>query len=399
MDLAEGGGIVPFTPSTETPFIGNTTPTSLGGTGWAYDNPFFAEGTSGVDPSSSAPSMSVPWGGSTRSMGSDYLLDAMTSVPLSTAFSRNNITKDMRTNHTVPYARPQNTDQLGFDFWRGFVEGLSLFLFTGRPHSTIWTAYDPEAEFYLSEGRRAGFNFGDHYEGYFQESPTRGFFTNYTLPQVNFLLASAEVSRSAYGGKYGPGCFTSDDVREMFKFDGICYNQEGGENPATGEPDMGKGVIYNLVIDGTHRNTRNIWGNSVGVLDKLWFICKRMPTPSGGYRINPNGECIRPQVPKGLIESLEDDTKRRIENKMVKNPWQFIPWSHPIKSQPSTDDLYGINEYGDREKGFAVYVGINRYEPPIINLDVMKRASSDALSYTSCEALEIYLDNGRKEIL
>ncbi len=399
--LAEGGGMVPFTPSTELPFIGNTTPTPLERGGWSYNNPFDFGGSFGVAQSPAAPVMSVPWNGAVTSMDSSILLDQMTSVSMSSAFGRNNVTKDMRTNYTIPYARAQNTEQPGLDFWKGYDEGLLLFLFTGRPFGSPFGIFDPEASFYLMDGRPNGFSLGDGYDAYFRENPYAGFASNYTLPQVNFLLASAEVSRKAYDGDMGEGCFSKEDVMSMFTLDGIVYNQEGGENSYTGsEFDPGKGIIYNIVQEGAHRNTRNVWKNEVGVQNHLWVICKRMPVPTGGYRINPNdSNKLLPQIPEVLIDSLSPEMKSIYRSHRVTRPWQFVPWSSAIKSTPTEADLVSEDEYGIPRRGFAYYVGLNRYEPPIINREIIRSAISDSHAAVNCEALEIYLDKGKMTVV
>ena len=399
--MAEGGGVVPFTPSGELPFIGNTSPASLGTGGWSYDNPFDFGSSFGVSPSPAAPVMSVPWGGAATSMSSNLLLDQMTSVPVSTAFGTNTTTKDMRTNYTIPYARAQNTEQPGFDFWKGYSEGLPVFLFTGRPFPSPFGVYDPEASFYLTDGRPGGFNLGDEFEAYFREKPYAGFASDYTLPQVNFLLASAEVSRTVYEGEMGDGCFKREDVMDMFVMDGVVYNQEGGEDPYTGgEFDPGKGIIYNVVREGAHRNTRNVWKNEVGVQDHLWFICKRMPVPPGGYRLNPNDTTkVLPQVPEILMKALPTETRAKYERRANKCPWQFVPYSSRTKYGPTEEDLMGEDEFGIPRRGFAVYVGLNRYEPPIINNDIMYLSKTDAHAAVNCEALEIYLDQGKMPIM
>lgn len=394
--IAEGGGSVPFTPSSEIPFIGNTTPSNLGTTGWSYDNPFDFGTSFGVSPSPAAPVMSVPWSGSVSSMDSNLLLEQMTSVPISSAFGRNTVTKDMRTNYTIPYARAQNTEQAGMDFWKGYYEGLPMFLFTGRPFATPYGVFDPEANFYLTDGRYGGFNLGDEYESYFREKPYAGFSSNYTLAQTNFLL-NMELSRTVYGGEMGEGCYKREDVAEMFVFDGIVYNQEGGENPATGDEfDPGKGIIYNIVREGAHRNTRNCWSNDIGVQDNLWFICKRADPPPGGYRITPNdSKKILPHVPEKLLDALPKEKRELYESRMNTRPWQFIPWSSRSKYGPTEEDLTSEDEFGIERRGFAVYVGLNRYEPPIINKEVIKMSRYDSHAAVQGEALEIYLDQGK----
>jgi len=393
--------MVPFTPSAELPFIGNTQPANLGTTGWSYDNPFDFGSSFGVSQSPAAPVMSVPWGGSVSSMDSNILLDQMTSVPLSSAFGRNTTTKDMRTNYTIPYARAQNTDQPGFDFWKGYHEGLPVFLFTGRPVASPFGVFDPEANYYLTDGRYGGFNLGDEYESYFRDKPYAGFASNYTLPQVNFLLAASELSRTNYRGSIGEGCYRKEDVMQMYTFDGIIYNQEGGENPATGDDfDPGKGIIYNIVREGAHRNTRNVWSNEIGVQDHLYVICKRADVPHGGYRLNPNDTTkVKPQIPKRLLEALPKETRESYLGARCSRPWQFVPWSNPYKHAPTEEDLVSENEFGIEERGFAFYVGLNRYEPPVINREVMKMSKNDAHAAVNCEALEIYLDQSKMTVL
>lgn len=398
---SEGGGSVPFTPSGELPFIGNTRPTGLNGTGWSYPNPFNFNSSFGVTPDTSAPVMSVPWSGSVSSMNSNLLLSQMTSVPLSSAFSTNTTTKDMRTNHTIPYARAQNTEQAGFDFWKGYVEGCPIFLFTGQPFASPFGVFDPEASFYLTKGRPRGFSLGDAYESYFTEHPLAGFSSDYTLPQVNFLLASSEISRTAYGGERGPGCYSKYDVERMYSFDGVVWNQEGGENPATGTmDDPGKGIIYNMVREGTHRNTKNVFGNEAGVQDMLWFVCKRMSPPKNGYRLNPNDTRMYfPQIPEAVSNGLPEEDREVYLSARCSRPWQFVPWFSKIKGRPTDEDLEFVDEFGIPGRGFAVPVGLNRHETPIINEEVIRMGRTDAHAMVKAEGLEIYLDQGKLNIM
>lgn len=405
----ETGGTWPLAPPTTVPFLGNATSMNVGTGGWDYPNPFIRTPMTGTLPEGRGPTMTVPWSAAINTASSEYLMKQITAHSLQRSMRENFVTRDMRTNHVIPYARPQNSERDGLDMYKGYVEGFATFLFNDREFGSPYGPFDPDATMYLTNGRPMGITLGDTHESYFRERPWAGFSNNYTLPQVNFLLACISVEEMDDEEKEKSDelfpehslNLDKESISKMFTFDGIMYNQEGGENPYNGmEMDPGKGIIYNIAREGCHRNTRNCWSNDVVNLSKLWFICKKVDISNIKYRLNPNDtRYYKPHLPETIVASLTKEQNTFYNKHKAKLVWQFIPWTHKIKQRPDAKDLMYRDEFGIKQRGFAIEVGYSRYGSATISPDVILTAKHDSFSYINCEGLEIYIESDQKIIM
>jgi len=397
------GASFPLVPPMTTPFSGQTGGIP-GRDKWDYANPFAQKASVGRGGGSGSTPKVVPWGASITSTSSPSVVSRLTSHSLSRAMTTNNVTPGKRTQYTLAYWRAQNPHLDYYNMYEGYIVGFLTFLFGATEKiPSPFGIFDAGADILARLAEPSGLD-SDGYGTFYREKPYAEFANNMTLPQLNFILSCISLDPSIMSDTDFEATkafhLTREDILDAFAFDGLIYNQEGGDlTYHGGDRERDRGVLYNIVQDGVHTSTRNCWGNDILGGTKLWLICKKVKVGHTTYRLNPNDKSLRkPGLPKEILKGL-GRSFRNIYTTHINNPnrlvWQITPWYHLVRDRPNMRDISYEEKIGEtsvsKKYGFALYVGRNRYRPPSITEDTIKRAKTDAYSYINAPQLEVIL--------
>lgn len=197
-------------------------------------------------------------------------------------------------------------------------------------------------------------------------------YTELNIPAWNYIQAKSEKMPATRND-----VLTAEDIWNKWGIEGVVRTEEGQEdNDSTDE--RGKERLINCIVRG-YAYIYNTWGNQVRTGTKLYLILKKKQlTSKEEWILNPIGNDIQ-------FISAGDRTE------LTPKPFQLCFWAHYQYDNPPDKILQYEDEFGDRHRGKAIYIG-SAVDPPGSNQKTINNVNINITAILSQPNFHIFLD-------
>ena len=197
-------------------------------------------------------------------------------------------------------------------------------------------------------------------------------YTQLNIVAFNYLQTICEEMPETEDDVISP-----DELWQKWTIEGIVRS-ENGQEEAYSRDEVGQERLINSVVKG-YTYGFNIWKSDLEPGTKLWLILKKVKT-DGVFSLNPQGRDDVRNIPKGN------------PSKNTNMPYQLIPWAHPSYDYPTDSALIFYDEFGNKRRGKAIYVGRAERGVNIENKGSMKNICTDVSSIVSQPKIFLHVD-------